>query len=250
MSNKVDYVNETPDIKKGFPIKKSIIKQEGTVPLIELFDQVMGVKVYQIGKGKPKQTNYEVENDIFITKTKGDSNSYPYISQGIKRYSYENQNEYINYGVWLAEPRDLKYFEGAKIVVREIINPRIFATYLDYPCVVKNIAAVIISKNTEISLIFLLGLLNSKLFTYYVFEQTPKSNNKSYPSFNSRLLKELPIKYDDVISLTIEYNVSQILELKQQDPNSDTTALEAEIDRLVYELYGLTEEEIEIVEKA
>ncbi|NOX84360.1 MAG: hypothetical protein GXO86_00105, partial [Chlorobi bacterium] len=33
-------------------------------------------------------------------------------------------------------------------------------------------------------------------------------------------------------------------------PATDTTALENEIDRLVYELYGLTEEEIEIVEGA
>jgi len=29
---------------------------------------------------------------------------------------------------------------------------------------------------------------------------------------------------------------------------ADTSALEAEIDKLVYELYGLTEEEIEIIE--
>ena len=35
---------------------------------------------------------------------------------------------------------------------------------------------------------------------------------------------------------------------KQSDPKSNTTALEAEIDALVYGLYGLTEEEIGIVE--
>jgi hypothetical protein len=38
------------------------------------------------------------------------------------------------------------------------------------------------------------------------------------------------------------------LQQKQQDPAADTSALEAEIDRIVYELYGLTEEEREIVE--
>jgi Fe2+ transport system protein B len=42
--------------------------------------------------------------------------------------------------------------------------------------------------------------------------------------------------------------VSQILSLKKSDPQADTSALEAEIDCLVYELYGLTEEEIKIVE--
>ena len=32
------------------------------------------------------------------------------------------------------------------------------------------------------------------------------------------------------------------------DPQADTSKLEAEIDQLVYQLYGLTEEEIKIVE--
>ena len=42
--------------------------------------------------------------------------------------------------------------------------------------------------------------------------------------------------------------VDQILSYKKSNPSADTSALEAEIDRLVYELYGLTEEEIRIVE--
>ena len=35
---------------------------------------------------------------------------------------------------------------------------------------------------------------------------------------------------------------------KNENPEADASELEAEIDKLVYELYGLTEEEIEIVE--
>jgi len=42
--------------------------------------------------------------------------------------------------------------------------------------------------------------------------------------------------------------VDRILAAKERDPEADTAALEREIDRLVYELYGLTEEEIAIVE--
>jgi hypothetical protein len=37
--------------------------------------------------------------------------------------------------------------------------------------------------------------------------------------------------------------VDRILEAKATDPDADTSELEAEIDRLVYDLYGLTEEE-------
>jgi type II restriction/modification system DNA methylase subunit YeeA len=42
--------------------------------------------------------------------------------------------------------------------------------------------------------------------------------------------------------------VDRILAAKAKDPQADTSALEREIDRLVYGLYGLTEEEIKIVE--
>jgi len=43
--------------------------------------------------------------------------------------------------------------------------------------------------------------------------------------------------------------VSQILSLKKENPAADTSALEREIDALVYELYGLTEAEIGVIEQ-
>ena len=42
--------------------------------------------------------------------------------------------------------------------------------------------------------------------------------------------------------------VDQILTAKKSDPKADTTALETEIDQLVYQLYELTAEEIKIIE--
>ena len=42
--------------------------------------------------------------------------------------------------------------------------------------------------------------------------------------------------------------VDKILAAKKQDPSADTSALEAQIDGLVYALYGLTAEEIAVVE--
>jgi hypothetical protein len=43
-------------------------------------------------------------------------------------------------------------------------------------------------------------------------------------------------------------NRNKILAAKAAGPASATSALEAEVDRLVYTLYGLTEEEIKVVE--
>ena len=47
---------------------------------------------------------------------------------------------------------------------------------------------------------------------------------------------------------TISQLVINILSLKQSDSMADTSGLEDEIDRMVYELYGLTEDEINILE--
>ena len=48
--------------------------------------------------------------------------------------------------------------------------------------------------------------------------------------------------------MTRSNRMIRMLAAKQRDPAADTRAIEAEIDRLVYALYGLTPEEIAIVE--
>jgi hypothetical protein len=48
----------------------------------------------------------------------------------------------------------------------------------------------------------------------------------------------------------IESKVIQIFDLKKVNSEADTNVLEVEIDQLVYELYGLTEDEIAIVEQS
>ena len=188
------FIYQIPDYSKTFVAKLELIKRNGCINLIEAYEQVMGVKVYQVGKGKPKQTNFEIENNIFISKTQNEKFNYPFISQGIQRYSYEPTGEYIQYGECLAEPRKLEYFKGEKLIIREIVNPSIYATYISYPAVVKNIAAVVIAKSEEYNLKYLLALLNSKLLTYYIFEESAKSSNKTYPSFTSNIVKNIPIK--------------------------------------------------------
>ena len=62
-------------------------------------------------------------------------------------------------------------------------------------------------------------------------------------------LKKMPIKIIENDSESkISQKVQNILTAKKSDPKADTTALEKAIDQLVYQLYGLTEEEIKIVE--
>ena len=314
-----EFITDIPSYIDTFIIKNSIIKDINNKILIDIYDQVMGVKVYQKGKGKPKQTSYEKDNDIFVSKIKFTENNYKYISQGIERYYYNNQNEYIQYGEWLAEPRKRIYFDSEKIIIREIINPRVFATYIKEPAIIKNISAVIIQKNNNFSIKYLLTLINSSLMTYYIYEQSPKSDNKTYPSFNSKLIKNIPIKnispeeqipYINYTNLMMKLNL-QIVDTKQnfineldlekvpkklqnfeeldfddfvkeykktkklkfadkleernfknewrslfendasqaQELQAQINATDKEIDNMVYELYGLSDDEIKIVER-
>jgi hypothetical protein len=48
----------------------------------------------------------------------------------------------------------------------------------------------------------------------------------------------------------LEELVARILSAKQRDAGMDVSALEREIDELVYALYGLTPDEIKIVEES
>ena len=65
-------------------------------------------------------------------------------------------------------------------------------------------------------------------------------------------MQSIPIPFiipsNQSIVSQIESLVSNILETKKQDPEKDTTELEREMDKLVYELYELTSEEIAVVE--
>jgi hypothetical protein len=61
--------------------------------------------------------------------------------------------------------------------------------------------------------------------------------------------KHNPVMEVNILNIRKSLNKAY-LKVKKSDPAADTSVLEAEIDRLVYELYGLTDEEIRIVESA
>ncbi|NVO31662.1 Eco57I restriction-modification methylase domain-containing protein [Hymenobacter lapidiphilus] len=222
-----------------FGSKSNLIDESGTRPLIELYDQVMGVKIYQVGKGLPKQTNHEIENDIFVSTKKQGANWLKFIDSGVKRYFLEQDVKFINYGKWLAEPRELRYFAPPKILIREVVNPRVYACYVEEPAVAKNTMAVIVEKDKKHSLKFLLALVNSSLFTFYILEKSPRGGNKLFPSITSGLIKKFPIKsVSEEEQIHFIRLVEYIIWLKEQEPNDlRTPFFEQVIDGMVYELY-------------
>jgi len=100
---------------------------------------------------------------------------------------------------------------------------------------------------------YLCGYLNSTLSIKQLLENSPKTGTGDVIISVQALEphKVPPILPSNIHTVSqIEQLVDQILAAKKQNPHADTTALEKRIDQLVYQLYGLTEEEIKIIENA
>jgi len=101
---------------------------------------------------------------------------------------------------------------------------------------------------------YLLALLNSRLLQWY-FPFISAPFRGGWLSANRQFLSLLPIRIIDHFNQTdkalhkkILQLVDQILAAKKKDPNANTSALERQVDEMIYELYDLTQQEIEIVE--
>ena len=91
---------------------------------------------------------------------------------------------------------------------------------------------------------YIMAILNSKVIDWY-FRKTSTNNH-----VNIYELEQLPIpkanrEQDNLITSLID----RIVIKKQNNPNSDISSLEKEIDTIAYQLYNLTPEEIAIIEQ-
>ena len=93
----------------------------------------------------------------------------------------------------------------------------------------------------------LLSILNSKMGWWLISKYCTAIQNGYQLIW--KYFGQIPIpKYDEKQAKPIILIVDQILKSKKSDVNADVSTLEKEIDQFVYQLYGLTEEEIKIVE--
>ena len=113
---------------------------------------------------------------------------------------------------------------------------------------------------------YLLSIINSSFISWYHLKRNPKAQKGLFPKVLVSDLKKLPIPNSVINSIEFKTQhdhmvllVKKIMDLKKQVydaklPHIKTTiqrqidATDKQIDQLVYKLYGLTEEEIKIVE--
>ncbi|GAA7920560.1 class I SAM-dependent DNA methyltransferase [Helicobacter pylori] len=100
----------------------------------------------------------------------------------------------------------------------------------------------------------ILGILNSKLMTYFYKKKFfPTHMQGGAFGFDTLSVETLPIpqitKSNQPTADKITDGAKQILKAKEKDPKANTQKLEKEIDALVYQLYNLTDEEIKTIEE-
>ena len=228
--------------------------------------------------------------------------------------------KYIKYGDWLGSPREPKFFRSPRIIVRQILSgekKRIYAGYCEEELYNAQIGFNLVLKDDlkdKNYLKYLLGIINSKLMTWYHEEKFIDKTKDSYPKILIENAKQLPIEFNEEMfenlvnkvnkmnyiqeklistanSFRTYLNIGNITnrnklysfwELNSNDfidrvnskrkLNSDErknlrmnfeenkviinefleqiNSLENKIDQIVYEIYNLNSEEIEIIEKS
>jgi hypothetical protein len=167
-------------------------------------------------------------------------------SFGIKRLeqSGENGSRKKTSGKWFETQDSIAYwkeFERPKIMYQRFqIKPCFIYDEEGQYC---NDSVWIIPTDDKV----LLGILNSKLGWWLISKYCTAIQNGYQLIW--KYFSQVPIATaNESQKIKITDKVNEIISEKKENPHLDLSELEAEIDQLVYQLYGLTDEEVKIVE--
>ncbi len=238
--------------------------------LVELCDFTLGLTPYDKYKG---HTPEQIKERAFHSVTKKDDTFQPLLEGAdIKRYSVAwGEKEYISYGNWLGAHREQRFFKSPRILIRQIVSgnpPRIFAGYTDTELYNTQSVFNLISKDEKkLNTHYLLALLNSNLLNFYHSHKYLDLSKNLFQKILIQNCKKFPIKVIEKENGQEVHAEVEIIKLVNQliQLNTDKTLAklqskieffenkidycENKINQLVYQLYDLSDEEIEIIEQ-
>jgi len=217
------------------------------------------IKRYQ----KPKSRNYLIlfPKGFTNSKNKSGKNAWTWLSEnytGIANYlePFRTRCEKrFDKGEYWWELRACDYyaeFEKPKIILPDIAI-KMQAAYDNNHHFCTNTAYIIPVDDK-----YLLGILNSKLISYY-YSKISSSIRGGYFRFIRQYLETIPIKQNAELKTLICTNVDSLINLYSQlskvkllqekdQIGTKISYTEEKLNSLIYRLYGLTEDEIRIVE--
>ena len=164
---------------------------------------------------------------------------YPILKKHLDDFKEVITSDNKPYGLHRARKEEF-FIENKIVSLRKTSEP--YFCYLDKPSYF--MAEFYILKTDRINMKYLTGFLNSKLVAFWL-RYMGKMQGSNY-QIDKEPLMNIPIK---IASENIENKiidlVDEIIELKKL--NKDTQDLEDRIDEIVYNLYGLTEDEKELI---
>jgi hypothetical protein len=233
--------------------------EKNSIPLSKIMHISKGVEVYERGSGQTK--------DEFIRSSNPEQIYKPYLeAKEIKRYKVLWRQRYLDYQPDRhCSPKYPELFENPKIIMRRIIGKKRLTTTLDTNhfyventlicCLPKkfllkkfkfSLEDLEVSKEYDLKLV--LGILNSKLMTYY-FKIKLGDKLQIY----NKAVEALPLpKIDDQNKTLIDQiinNVSDLLNRIERSPDvyEYQEIIDEKIDQLVLKLYNLTKDEKKII---
>ncbi|MEX1014404.1 MAG: TaqI-like C-terminal specificity domain-containing protein, partial [Candidatus Paceibacterota bacterium] len=234
----------SPDLKKAFIVIDEIVEE------YKLEDEYLCPTITG-GRDLIKYIVPEPTKRVIYTKKRDDPQKFKNIVKFINGFKDEITCKEVKQGkhpIWaLHRGRKRQIFEKAKLV--GVITSDSIQISFDKHTTYPTDGIYVFSANTEINNMFLLGFLNSRLITY-LYRLLSMEKGRTLSQIKPKLLEQIPIPniLDSSAVSELSELSKKIYEKKDNDPEIDTSELEAEIDRLVYKLYGLSEEEIGIVE--
>lgn len=254
--------------------ESNLVKVFGKFPLADIFTP--DFRNTQIYKGLYPSSLLKKINNNSVPNTSSLIKSEIGISNITQHLTFESDDNYpcvkgidiVRYGIkknvrYLKRRIARQYinlYEDEKIIGQEIIahiqNPRphiLITLFFDDKRRLFNDTCVEIKVlDQRLQKKFLLGYLQSEFCNWYSYNFVYNRAIRTMHFINyyvtqipiPKCVIEVPEKQNPIIKL-----VEIILDAKCENPQADTTMLEREIDRLVYKLYDLTEEEIIIVEE-
>jgi SAM-dependent methyltransferase len=195
--------------------------------------------------------------------------SFRYFEGDIYRYTLRwDARRWVEFGHKMREcPRDFRWFEGSRILLRRLVNrqQRLMGAWTDKTVITnKNLYVLkpICWENWQ----YILAILNSRVISRLYLAQVSGATKDDFPQVTIVDLASLPYRAIDPDNKRDKVALDRMVELvdsmlalhkllasakseAQRGPiQRQIDATDAEIDRLVYALYGLTKEEIRIVE--
>jgi adenine-specific DNA-methyltransferase len=182
------------------------------------------------------------------------SNDAPFIKGAIlDRYLIrdkmsQGEIKYLNKAQYLRENNGKKasHHEYSRIAMQAItgVNEsiRLKSTIIGPGIFCGNSVNYIVMEQNHLDIMFLLGLLNCKLMNYIFRKFSTNSNVNGYEVDN------LPIPVKISNQQAIVELVDKVLISKRSSSQASTVNLEKQIDSLIYKLYELSPEEIELIE--